>query len=418
VMSLSKAFIFFSALSVSGFVVAGPDASSNGENNAAHQKWLPQFKIIAENSVDKLDMDQVTLLTLMSNLISVSEAELDISIKSLYTNLKENSAINLNGEMARFAVLLKAMVPTLCQGDEGIPVDKDGKMISPVDLGVSNLFDMAKAKEINGLSIVSDKNNLDKDNSVFLANELMPLLVMSKLACDALNKRSLLTLDIDQVLNRAGYQSGGMVVMDSDNPAIDELNALLGNPFAQTGEEHQAAVDKAIAQHEEHGYATVPDYRIKDIEAEYALFGSDMETVGKVTERLAFLPSSPITGQGFHFLGAGAEGTSTDSGLTGIFSIYDSPLGKINIAESDLIAGRSTIFIEKRSLNSTIGEHTASMKTYKGEESGAYSTSILWVNENTSRSFMVTVNGNLNAEGQQENKALLMRVLEKHYGAF
>ena len=424
-MSLSKAVIFFSALSVSGFAVAEPDASSNSENNAPQQKLLApstikSAKIVAENSIDPLGIDQITLLTLMSNLISVSDAELDISIRSLYTNLKKNGAINLSGEMARFAILLKAMVPALCQsdGEGGSPVDRDGKMISPVDLGVSYLFDLAETGDIRGLSIISDKNTLDKDNSVSLPKELMPLLVMSKLVCNALNKRSLLVSDADLILNRAGYQSGSVIVMDPDNPAIDEIRDLVGNPFNQTGEEYQAAADKAAAQYEEYGYTEVADYQIMDIEFDYELFGHDMETVGKVTERLAFLPSPIIVEPGFRFLGAGAGGAVTDSGLTDIFSIYDSPLGKIQIDEADLITSQGEIFIQPAAFNTTVGAHIASVEVLKGKQSGAYNTAVLWVNENTSRFFTVTVGGNLNAEGQQENKALLMGVLEKHYGTF
>lgn len=423
-MSLSKAVIFFFILFVSDFAIAEPDASSNDENDAAQQKLLTpskikSAKIVAENSIDPLDIDQITLLTLMSNLTSVSDAELEIAIKSLYTNLKENGAINLSGEMAKFAVLLKAMVPALCQGGEGSSaVDKDGKIMSPVDLGVSHLFDLAETGDIRGLSIISDRNTLDKDNSVSLAKELMPLLVMSKLVCNALNKRSLLVSEANLILNRAGYQSGSVIVMDPANPAIDELRDLVGNPFNQTGEEYQAGVDKAIAQHAEHGHVEVADYHIMDIEADYELFGSDMETVDKVTERLAFLPSPLIVEPGFRFLGASAGGASTDSGLTDIFSTYDSPLGKIKLAEADLITSQGEVYIDAATLNTTVGAHIASMAVLKSEKSGAYNTAVLWVNENTSRFFTVTVGGNLNAEGQQENKALLMRVLEKHYGAF
>jgi len=425
VTSLSKAFVFFFALSVSGFAIAEPDASSNGENNTIQQKLLApskikSVKIVAENSIDPLDIDQITLLTLMSNLISVSDAELDIGIRSLYTNLKKNGVINLSGEMARFAILLKAMVPTLCQGDGegGLPVDRDGKIVSPADLGVSYLFGLAETGDIRGLSIISDKNTLDKDNSVSLPKELMPLLVMSKLVCNALNKRSLLVSDADLILNRAGYSSGSVIVMDPDNPAIDELRELIASPFGQTGAEYQAAADKAIAQYKENGYTEVADHRIKDLEADYELFGSDMETVDKVTERLAFLPSPLIVEPGFRFLGAGAGGAVTNSGLTDIFSIYDTPLGKINIAEADLITSQGEVYIEPALFNETVGAHTAAVGVIKGEKSGAYNTAVFWVNENTSRFFTVTVGGNLNAEGQQENKALLMRVLEKYYGAY
>jgi len=425
VMSLSKAFVFFSALSVSGFVVAEPDASSNGGNNAAHQKLLPpekikMAKIIAENSVDKLDMDQVTLLTLMSNLISVSEAELDINIRSLYTNLKENGAIKLNGEMARFAILLKAMVPALCQGGGGgsLPVDRDGKIVLFADFGVSYLFGLAETEDIRGLSIISDKITLDKNNSVSLTKELTPLLVMSKLVCDALNKRSLLVSEADLILNRAGYQSGSLVVMDPKNPGFDELSDFVGNPFGQTGAEYQQAADEATEQYEAHGYLEVADKKIKNLEETYQLFKNNYETLEQVTEKLSFFPSPKIDKQGFRFLGASEESSYTDSGYAGVASIYDSPLGKVAISEIDLVTSHTTIFVSPESLNTSIGGNPASMTVYKGEENNEYYSDIFWVDENTSRMFTVEVSLNLNAEAQQENKALLMGVLEKHYGAY
>lgn len=418
-MSYRNSFICYCIFAViSGSAFSAPGASEKTENNLVAPDWSMQSKIYSENPVNNLDVDQLTLLTLMSNLMNVSEGELDLNIKTLYADLKEDGSINISGEMAKYAILLKSFIPLICSVNEGIsPVNKDGKEVSAIELSMAHLSSLASNNEVNGLSILGDQNNYIQNNSVMLRTEIIPILVPSKLVCDSLGSKSLLVSNVDLILNRAGYASGRLVILDPSNPNIDELGDAVGNPFGQSGEELQKAASKADAEYEKNGFIEVSDHKIVDLEKMYESFKDNYKPIEQVLEKLSFLPSPKIDQHGFQFLGASERGSYTDSGYAGVSSIYDSPLGKVAISETDLVTSGTTVFLSPKSLNADINGNPASMTVYKGEGSDQYYSDVLWVDENASRMFTVEVGFNLNDESQQKNRELLLNVLNDSLGA-
>ena len=73
-------------------------------------------------------------------------------------------------------------------------------------------------------------------------------------------------------------------------------------------------------------------------------------------------------------------------------------------------------FISPEGLNTSIGEHKASMVVYKGEESGNSYTEIYWHNDLTSREYTVEISLDLNDELNKDSKRLLFDTLEKNFG--
>ncbi|MBL1294476.1 MAG: hypothetical protein COB61_011490 [Thiotrichales bacterium] len=396
-------------LGVNGLAAAGLNVDEPDKTKPA------TANIIVEQSIDRLDIDQVTPLTLVSRLMDISEAELDIHIKMLYAGLSKQGFVVLPADMAKYAMLLKAFVPTLCQSSEGNrPSNKEGQELSVVDLSVAHLSGAANANEVHGLSIISDMHAYDANNTVLLTKQLFPLMMMSILVCDSINQSISRLSDVGSALNRAGYQLGTLVVMDPNNPAIEELRAL--NPFTQN-----AAKDEQTIQTEnkelEQGYVEVDDNRISDLEISYEKFKHVLKTADEVIKDLAFLPSPPINETGFDFLGAEGVDVESHSGYTGVFSIYNSPIGKVAIAENDLIVSQGVTFIEPDAFNTVVGEHPAVISVYKGKQSGIFKTEIYWYNAGSSREYTVEVNLNLNDQAQENNKKQLFDVLTRHYGS-
>lgn len=417
-MSYIHSFIVYCMVAtVSGSAFAErPDASSK-EDFALTPDWSGKSRILSENAIDNLDISQVTLLTLMSSLMNVSEGELDINVKALYSDLKDDGSIELNAETAKYAILLKSFIPLLCSHNEGIlPVNREGKVVSTIELSISHLSELAIDREVNGLSILNDKINYEKDNTVTIASEIMPLLVLSKLVCDSLGKSSLLVSDIDLILNRAGSPTGSVVKLDPNNPSINELSDAVANPFGQSGEELQQAANKADADYKKNGYVEVADHKIIDLEETYLEFKNNYKPLEQVSEKLSFLPSKKLEQQGFEFLGAAEQGSYTDSGYAGVSSLYDSPLGKIVISETDLVTSETTVFVSPESMNTKIGDNAASLTVFKGKQSDRYYSDIFWVDEGASRMYTVEVSVNLNAEDQEQNKELLFDLLNNGFG--
>ncbi|MBL1294437.1 MAG: hypothetical protein COB61_011295 [Thiotrichales bacterium] len=416
--NLVSGFVICLLFSISGAINADDEAFDQDKNSVVSNSKV--IRVFSEQSIDRLDIDQVTSLTLLSRLSGLSEAELNISISRLYSDLKSARSVALQANMAKFAVLLKVLIPALCDSGEGtFLVDNKGQAVSAVDLNLSHLSGLASSGKLLGSSIESDMRRYEIDATVEITKQLFPLLLLSKLACDSINQSAARLSKVDLVLNRAGYQTGSLVIMDPDNPAINELRELVSSPFGQTASEYTQAVDAVEAGLGKQGIEEiVVDAKIRDVDAYHEQTKASLETMVEVINRLAFYPSPPIEGNDFTFLGAGAVDVDTPSGYTGVISLYDSPIGKILVQENDLLASQGVTFITPEALNAVIGQHPASVVAYKGEESGNYYTEVYWYNSVTSREYTVEVSLNLNDESHKDSKELLFDVLTRHFGKY
>lgn len=373
-----------------------------------------ESRILSEQSIDNVDVDQVTALLLLSRLLTLNEAEVDVNLKMLYSELRHQGAVTLPAEMAKYAILLKALVPSLCQGNSA--VGKDGKAMSIVDVTTAHISGLAQSNEVSGLSINSDLARYDSEHTVALTKPLFPLLILSKLACEAMQRSTSQLSEVEGVLNRAGYPLGSLVVMDPNNPAINELRTLVTSPFAQTAAEPQPA-ETAEEEASKHGYIEVEEGRIVDLNEVYPKIKHVLKSAEEVIKELAFRPSEPINTGGFHFLGAEGADVATPSGYTGLSAFYDSPLGKVAVAENDLVVSQGVTFVEPDAFNTAVGQHPAILTVYKTKESGIYSTELYWYNAANSREYTVEVSLDLNDPSQADNRQRLLDVLNQHFGA-
>lgn len=202
-------------------------------------------------------------------------------------------------------------------------------------------------------------------------------------------------------------------------PSVDDLYKELGlSP--EDLEKEQEKINKNL---KEKGYTEVDNSQIINLDHIISRYSKYLKKdMNDVINQLSYKPSYSLNNQNnFKLLAVEAAGALTEKGYSDLSMIYDSPYGKVQITESDLVANKGKTFLPASAFNEKIGLYDAYFLVEKGkdrDEKGRdiYQTTIYWNNPEQKKDYNVLLNKNLNDPIAKKEKEHLLQELGAVYG--
>lgn len=172
-----------------------------------------------------------------------------------------------------------------------------------------------------------------------------------------------------------------------------EASGIAEEDFLQLTTKLTAERNESMASH---GYISVPDGSISDLEEMYEQFGSQLMQVDEMLNYISFTPNL-VDGNELSYIGSSPVGVEDHGVFSDLASIYSSEIGYIRVIEKNLVDENSNMIyvLPEEALNQTLNGTKLSVTISKEENGGISSSQIEWHNKNTQHAYEIYSNAPL-----------------------